>query len=289
VGAGGSGGGPGNTTGNAMARDGKPVSFFNGAEEMVVTDLVVSDVFPILIQRKYDSRSTYDSPLGYGWAFMHDRRLYEYPDNSVVVRHGCGTRDRYVASGGGYVTPVGSMLAKLTTEPDGSFRLSYLDGTIDTFDSLGRLVSSRDSRGNSHEYTYDARGKLPLTGSSKESVAPTQPMTVAYNYRLTRIDVRGADGVLTGHHVTLAYDEATGRLLSITADDGRSITYQHDVTGGSTLGNLVQVNGLQGLVATYAYADPNDPHNLTTRPTPRNARWNGSSMRSCSRRICRTG
>jgi len=195
---------------------------------------------------------------------MHDRRLYEYPDHSVLVRHGCGSRDRYVASGGGYVTPVGSLLAKLTAEADGSFRLSYLNGTVDTFNSLGLLISSRDWRGNSHEYTYDPRGKLPLIGSSKESIAPTQPMTVAYNYRLTRIDVRGRDGVLTGHFVSFSYDETTGRLLSVSTDDGRSVSYRHDVSGTGTLGNLVQVSGLAGLTATYAYADPNDPHNLTS-------------------------
>jgi RHS repeat-associated protein len=254
----------GNSTPNPFARDGKPVSFFNGAEELTATDLVVPGVMPILIQRKYDSRSNYDSPLGFGWAFLHDRRLYEYPDNSVVVRHGCGTRDRYVSTGGGYATPVGSMLATLAAQPDGTFQLSYLNGAIDIFDSQGRLVSSRDSRGNSHEYTYDARGKLPLVGSSKESIAPTQPMTVAQNFRLTRVDERGANGALTGNYVTFEYDESTGRLTSITSDDGRTVTYQHDVSGSLTLGNLAQVNGLEGVVASYAYADPLDPHNLTS-------------------------
>jgi RHS repeat-associated protein len=257
-------GGPGNSNGGPPGRKGKPVSLFNGAEEMSVTDLVVQDVMPIVIARKYDSRSSYDSPLGYGWAFFHDRRLYEYTDNSVVVRHGCGTRDRYVQSGGAYVTPVGSMLAKLTSQPDGSYQLSYLNRGVDTFDSQGRLLSWRDARGNRHEYTYDSRGKLPLVGSSNESIAPTQPMLVAHNYRLTRIDVRAADGVLTGRFVTFQYDESTGRLVSVTADDGRSVTYEHDVSGSLTRGNLTQVNGLGGVVATYAYADPLDPHNLTS-------------------------
>jgi RHS repeat-associated protein len=260
----GGGGGPGNSNTPPWAKDGKPISFFNGAEEMTSTDLVVNGVFPILIQRKYDSRSTYDSALGYGWTFMHERRLYEYPDNSVVVRHGCGTRDRYVLSGGAFVTPVGSMLATLSEEPDGTFRLKYLNGATDTFDSQGRLTAVTDARGNRLEYSYDSRGKLPLVGSSKESLTPTQPMTVAYTYRLTRIDARGANGVLTGRYVTFGYDEPTGRLTSVTADDGRTVTYEHDVTQSLTLGNLTQVNGLEGVVSTYAYADPLDPHNVTS-------------------------
>jgi RHS repeat-associated protein len=258
------GSGPGNSNNPPPAHDGKPVSFFNGAEEMTSTDLVVNGVFPILIHRKYDSRSTYDSALGYGWSFIHERRLYEYPDDSVVVRHGCGTRDRYVLSGGAFVTPAGSMLATLSAEPDGSFRLRYLNGVADTFDSQGRLTVVTDTQGNRHEYSYDSRGKLPLVGSSKESLTPTQPMIVAYTYRLTRIDARGADGVLTGRYVTFGYDETTGRLTSVTADDGRSVTYEHDVTQSLTLGNLTQVNGLEGVVPTYGYADPLDPHNLTS-------------------------
>ncbi|MGH8240864.1 MAG: DUF6531 domain-containing protein, partial [Steroidobacteraceae bacterium] len=260
----GGGGGPGNSNSPPPAQGGKPVSFFNGAEETTLTDLIVSGVFPILIQRKFDSRSTFDSPLGYGWAFMHERRLYQYPDNSVLVRHGCGTRDRYVLSGGAFVTPAGSMLATLSEEPDGSFRLKYLDGVTDTFDSQGRLTVVTDAQGNRLEYSYDSRGKLPLIGSSNESLTPTQPTAVAYNYRLTRIDVRGADGVLTGRYVTFGYDESTGRLTSVAADDGRTVTYEHDVTQSLTLGNLTQVNGLEGVVATYAYANPADPHNLTS-------------------------
>src|SRR3989337_1331740 len=51
-----------------------------------------------------NNSSSYDSPLGFGWDFLHYLRLYECSDGWVIVRHGCGTRDRYVHSGGGYVT-----------------------------------------------------------------------------------------------------------------------------------------------------------------------------------------
>jgi RHS repeat-associated protein len=258
------GGGPGNPTPPPPSTTEKPISLYDGAKELNVTDLVVNGVFPIKIRRRYDSRSTYDSPLGYGWAFLHDRRLYEYPDNSVVVRYGSGTRDRYVYSGGGYVTPVGKMLAQLTEETDGSFRLKYLNGMVDAYDAQGRLTAVTDARGNRLEYTYDTRGKLPLVGSSKQAISTTQPMTVASNYRLTRIDARAANGTLTGRYVTFAYDETTGRLTSASADDGRTVTYEHDVTLGLTQGNLTQVNGLEGIVATYGYADPLDSHNLTS-------------------------
>jgi RHS repeat-associated protein len=262
-GGGGTGGG-GTASGGAPNRSESPVSYWNGGESITETDLTVTGSFPIVITRKYDSLATYDSALGYGWSFAHDRRLYEYPDGSVVVRYGCGSRDRYVVGGGGYVSPVGGMSSTLIHQPDGSWEIRYINGTRDQFDSQGRLIAHVQTTGNRHEYTYDAAGKFPLTGTSKAAVTPGQPMVVAQIYRLTRIDERGADGVLTGRYVTFAYNATTGRLTSATANDGRVVSYVHDTTGGLTKGNLVQVNGLSGVVRAYAYADPLDEHNLTS-------------------------
>ncbi len=245
-------------------RSDNPISYWTGSESLTVTDLVVRGHYPIEITRKYDNQSDFDTPLGYGWVFLHDRRLYEFPDGSVVLRHGCGARERFVFTGGAYVTPAGGVLGTLVEKPDGSFGLTYNNGHRDTFDSQGRLTAAQDRAGNRHEFNYDTGGKLPLTGTSKAAVDPTAPMVVALNYRLTRIDERGANGALTGRYVTFQYNGTTGRLTTITANDGRSVTYEHDVTSGLTKGNLIEVNGLDGIVSTYDYTDPYDAHNLTS-------------------------
>lgn len=253
-------GGPSTPSG----RTGYPISFFNGGESVTYTDLRLAGEFPIAIVRKYDSQTTFDSSVGAGWAFMLDRRLYEYPDGSIIVRHGCGSRGKYLFSGGAYVSPTGGMLGTLTATGGGTYELRYVNGTTDFFDNLGRLTSVRDAKGNRHEYSYDAQGKLPLIGTAKSSVDPTQPITVAYLYRLTRIDERGTNGALTGRFVTFQYNATTGRLTSVTANDGRTVSYVHDTAGSLTKGNLIQVNMLDGQVATYGYTDPNDDHNLTS-------------------------
>ena len=64
---------------------GDPVSPYSGKLTLRHTDLVVPGVFPIRMVRRYDSQARYDPPLGYGWAFTYDTRLYEYPDGSVVM------------------------------------------------------------------------------------------------------------------------------------------------------------------------------------------------------------
>lgn len=250
---------------------GGPVSLFDGKELMERTDMVVKGLFPIRIARLYDSRSKYDSQLGYGWSLNHDRRLYEFSDGSVVIRYGCGSRDRFVYTGGAYVTPDQGRQGTLTENPDGSFVYHRRYGTIEYYDSEGRITAVQNKYGHRHEYTYDSAGKYPLTGTSPYAIDPSSPMTIAYQYRITRIDERAADGALTGNYVTFAYSPATGRLIGATASDGRSITYMHDNTGGLTLGNLVQVNGLEGIVSTYQYNDPNDRHNLTYIQNEQNA------------------
>jgi len=58
---------PGRTAGGNLAFGGKPVSLFSGMETFAPsTDLSLGNIYPIRITRSYNSRTTYDSPLGYG-------------------------------------------------------------------------------------------------------------------------------------------------------------------------------------------------------------------------------
>lgn len=212
--------GIGNDKEPPCSKAGKPVSLYTGAESYEATDLIVRGAFPIVITRYYNSQSRLDTPLGYGWAFAHDRRLYEYPDDSVVLRYGCGSRERFVKSGGAYVTPVGGILASLVENPDGTFVLSYANGARDYYDLEGRLTAVQDPQGNRLEFTYDPAGQLPI-----QATAPYGGTVTTRSYRVTRIDERAVGGSLTGHYVTVAYEASSGRLSTITASDGRVITY----------------------------------------------------------------
>lgn len=248
----------------ASGTAGQPIALFDGRETHRVTDMVVNGVFPIVISRKYESRNNYDSRLGYGWGFSFDRALFEYADNSVVIRTGCGRRVRFVKTGNGYVTPTKGLLGKLIEVGDGTYTFRYLNGDIDYYDAQGRLTAIEETRGTRLEFTYDAADRKPLTGTSPYSVDPTKPMVVSYGYQLNKIEERLADGTLSGNSVSFTYNPNTGRLTSITSNDGRVVNYVHDkLETFSTGGNLVQVNGLESNVSIYKYEDPNDSHNLT--------------------------
>ena len=231
------------------------VSYLTGAEHIIRTDLAVNAPYPIEMKRMYISTSKYDSPLGYGWAFNHNMRLFEYPDNSVVIRTGCGVNYKYIYSGGSYQAGEGGFAARLGKYANGGFSLRYNNGELEQFDSQGNLFRRYDAAGNYLEYTYDNRGKLPLTGSSPYAVDPSQAITVAYNYRLTKIESYYANGAYSGEYVLLSYDETTGRLTSIVDRNGRQVRYEHDLSSGVNRGNLERVTGLEGVVSTYRYED----------------------------------
>ena len=234
---------------------GKPVSLFNGAETYSRTDLTIGSVYPITIQRKYNSKSAYDSQLGYGWALNHDRRIYTYPDGSVTLRKECGRKRKFTLSGGQYVTPSG-ISGKLVKNGDESFTYAEKDGSKENYDSQGRLSSLIDPRGNSLEFTYESASKYGLMGLLLTNIS-TNPLTVSYDYRLSKIEEKDSSGTLTGKLVSFQYDFSTGRLISISDSAYRTVNYNHD-----SYGNLTSVTG-PGTNATYTYDDPGNIHRMT--------------------------
>jgi len=258
-GGGGNGGGPG-FGGSGV---GDPIWTYNGTLHLRYVDLEIGASFPIRLARDYDSKAEYDTAVGYGWSFEHDRRLFEYPDGSVVVRSGCGRRDHFVNTGGAYVTPRDGLQGTLVEQTDGTYEYRYANGKRDLYDADGRLVVIENKAGQRHELIYDARGRLPLVGTSPRAVDPNKPMVVAYQPRLTRIQERDSQGVLTGYAVNFEYNDSTGRLTRIVASDGRAIAYTHDETAGATRGNLRTVAGLVDYVQAFSYTDTNDAHNIT--------------------------
>lgn len=263
----GNGGPAGSSSGGGMgagnATRGHPVALFSGREMLSVTDMVVAGVMPINIVRQYDSTAQYDSPLGYGWALNLDKRLYKYADNSVVIRTDCGVRNKYVNAGGAYQSQQKGVQPTLVENTDGTFTLTYPQSGKETYDKQGRLTSKLDAQGNRLVFTYDTRGRLPLTGSSPFSINPAVPSIVSYDYRLIKIEEKLAAGTMTGKSVTLTYNDTTGRVQKIRANDGREVSYTHDQTTTAKNGNLLTVTGLAGINASFEYTDAAYPHAIT--------------------------
>ena len=243
--------------------EGGPISLYDGAERFRRVDIVVNGLYPIRLARRHDSRATYDSTLGYGWSFNFDQRLFEYPDNSIVIRYNCGRKDRFVLTGNAYQAETGTLPGTLQGLPNGTFVFEHQNAIKDYYDAQGRLTAKENRDGHRLVMTYNPTGKMPLTGTSPYAVDPTQPMVVGYHYQLIKVEEQTVDGTLTGNALTFTYDANTGRVTSVTDNNSRQITYVHDITtGGLTIGNLTQVNGLEGFTSTYIYNDRDAQNNL---------------------------
>jgi YD repeat-containing protein len=237
---------------------GNPVDLWNGREFFTHTDLVLPGLMDIVIRRSYDSQAEYDSALGYGWALGYFMRVYEYADGSVILRRDCGVRRAFVYEAGAYQTPVGES-GTLVKNVDGSWTYWEASGERKEFDGEGRLTAIVSPQGPRLVFSYDSRGKLPLIGLSPYAVDPQTPGEVAEEFRLVQIDEEDDSGLATGRWMSLTYDEGTGRLTGINDSAGRTIQYIHD-----GIGNLEQVVLPENEIQTFAYQDPNDPHNATT-------------------------
>jgi RHS repeat-associated protein len=247
----------GSSDGSGQATTGKPVNLYTGSETLTRTDLSIGNLYPITIQRRYNSTSVYDSPLGYGWALNYDKRLYIYPDGSATVRKDCGQKLRFTWSVLGFSAPVGDY-GTLEQNADGTYTYTSKDGTKENYDIYGRLATIVNTKGNSLVLTYIADYRTPLTGILLANLDLSTPGIVSYDYRLNKIEEKDGTGSLTNVSVTFSYDTSTGRLNGLWDNTGyRSVTYNHD-----TSGNLTGVTG-PSANAVYTYNSTGNLHSLT--------------------------
>ena len=248
----------GGRSGNSLAFGGKPISLFSGMETYAPsTDLTLGRLHPITITRSYNSITTYDSPLGYGWALNYDKRLYTFADNSVTLRRECGGKLRFQWFGPGFVGTTGDS-GSLIQNIDGTFTYTSMSGEKDNYDIQGRLQSSVDAKGNSLVFIYRSTVPEFLWGLLPSNLDQTTSHIIAYDYKLSRIQEQDVSGNFTGNAVDLHYDTSTGRLTDIVDNLGRTVSYGHD-----GIGNLTSVSG-PSTNSTYGYTDPISNHLLTS-------------------------
>ena len=245
------------------------------------TDLALGQIYPISLVREYYGKSAYDSPLGYGWAFTFDKRLYTYPDGSVLVREGYGKKMKFEHIMHNGTGPLAIVLARIPCDlsgggdgcvetviidekhtmdgnADGTYTVTTPQGDKDHYDIFGRLAKMEDRNGNSLAFYYELDARSPLWGLLPANVNQNTSLKVAYDYRISRIEEKDASGVFTNQWVLFHYDNATGRLLDIVDGMGRTVSYSHD-----NIGNLTGVSG-PASSAVYGYTDANGSHRMTS-------------------------
>ncbi len=209
---------------------GGPVNVTNGNMYLPQTDYVLPGVGPAIdITRTYNSNSRDTGLFGLGWSSDYDESVTVY--NATFVRwfRGDGQATNFMRpSGAGAFAPVeGDFYGSLLQNGDGSFTLSFKDGSVHGFSSAGKLSSLIDMNGNQTTLTYTS-GKLSSI---------TDPF---------------------GRIVTATTDTG-GRVLTLTDAIGKFATYAY-----GTSGELLSVTYADNSKYQFAYTTANDNLVLAT-------------------------
>jgi RHS repeat-associated protein len=154
----------------------------------------------------YNSLDSYSGPLATGWTHAYNINLSENNNNSYTVMQGDGKREVLYQNGDSYI-PKTSTYPILTKNTDGTYTLTYIDGTIYNFDSNGKITSITDRNSNTLTFSYDSNNNLTNI---------TDP---------------------SGRVITLSYD-SDNRINTITDPNGNThgFTYTNNtLTGISTM------------------------------------------------------
>ncbi len=252
------------------SNQGDPINLSNGNFWITETDLIIqARGLPISWQRTYNSRSTYNGPLGYGWTFSYGEHLEPQPDGSVLYREADGTEHRFASDGlGGYERPAGKHL-ELTETPSG-FTLRAKDGLLTEFDPGGKLVSTSDANGNTVLLGYnpaeeletvtDAGGRTVLivthAAGKISQVTDLAGRSIGFSY--TGDDLTAVTDTF-GELWTFAYD-AAHNLVARTDPLSHSNTYSYD-----SLDRCVGHTDPLGNTETFAYSSIGSSAVLTDR------------------------
>ena len=213
-----------------------PVNCDTGNLLESVTDLQVAGRGrPLDVNRTYNSfdAAAAASPhrFGFGWtdSYALSLALIGTTPQEAIVHTEDGSTIRFQATGSGGWTPVGPwVIAKLTTNANGTYTYTLPDQTIDVFSSAGALLSESDRDGYTTSLTYTAGRVSALTDPA-------------------------------GRSITLAYG-GNGLVSSASDPAGRVVHYGYD-----SAGNLTSVADASGSLTMYGY---DAQHRLTTMTRP---------------------
>jgi RHS repeat-associated protein len=157
------------------------------------------------------------SPIGAGWGIVGLHYAERDIDGDVLLVNGDGSElvFRRSSQNDSFLSPPGDF-SRLQTTSTGGLRRTLPNGSVQEFNSAGRLITDTDRQQNQTSYFYDSQG------------------------RLTRI----VDPV--GLQTSFRYNQ--GRLSEVEDPAGRISHMQHDADG-----NLIQIQDPDGSTRRWQY------------------------------------
>jgi YD repeat-containing protein len=290
--------------GDCCGKDGDPVNLTTGIFTYEMTDLVVSDVLPLVLTRTYNSQDPYNRAFGTGMS--HTFGLFEHSEQWPVQA------DLYLPDGAKIhfdrisdpslpteqtvfehaTTPTGFYKARMTFwgDPigDHGWNVTLNDGTVYVFPHAGSpLQAIRDRHGNEIRLTWGPLNQLQRitspngrwmaftygTGGRVSQVSDNIGRTVSYTY-----DGTGRLSTVTDpeNHVTSYTWDANNRMATVKPPNLQGtatnlVTNEYYTEAGPTQGWLKKQTLADGGVYQFGYSVSNGKSTETTVTDPRDS------------------
>ena len=201
--------------------EGDPVDTATGAQLHSETLIGVQGLLPIAFTLQYSSLTLRQTPFGRGWTdALYSARLENRSGGEIRVHWNDLKHNDFLPQGGGLYrsTADACFYSELTLNQDGSYTLRRQNNTVYEFDSHGILQKLGNHRDQFVELSY-------LNGALHRITDPIGGVWLEYGY-----------------------DNATGRVNSISDSQGRQAILHHEDDGD--LDYFIDAAGFQ---TTYTY------------------------------------
>ncbi len=223
---------------------GSPVNVTNGNMYLQQSDYQLPSVgYGISVTRTYNSDSQRIGVFGRGWSTAYDESIVAYDGNLVRFNQGDGRAiyfGRPTGSSGVFMPLEGDFHAQLAQGGNG-FTLAIKDGSVEQFNSSGKLLSLTDRNGNATALTYGIDGFL---SSVTDPFGRVLTINTNGNAQITSI----SDSM--GTVATYIYG-GSSELLSVTYADNSAFQFGYDgnfrlTSATDALGNIVESHSYDG-------------------------------------------
>lgn len=214
----------------------------------------------------YNSNDLALGPFGRGWTHTYNVLISVVTNtsgniSSLIFTEDSGNKINFTPSVGLYSPDASSGdTSTIAVNADGTYTRTLKDGTLQTFDASGILISIKDRNNNTTTLSYsggnlvavtDSPGRsLSITASSGRITSITDPAGQTYNFTYNG-NLLTAVTDPAGNAWNYTYD-ANGRMLTKTDPAGFQTNYAYDANG-----MLTSATDPTGLSKTLTYDNTN--------------------------------
>jgi len=229
---------------------GKPVNVTNGNMYLTETDYSLPGKGEsISISRNYNSLNQSSGLFGHGWSFEYDQSISLVDARTIRLgmNDGRGIYFANLTSGTQFKGITPGFPGTFDANTDGTYTLTFNDGTSRKFGTNGKLLWLKDRNGNQTTVNYNGSGIL--TGVT-DAFGRTLTITVGANGLISQIS--DALGVVAVYD----YFDSTSLLKTVTYPDGSMYKFEYDQTSVPNKKFLKTVkDALDNILETHEY-DP---------------------------------